>query len=376
MSLGEEVVDLLTHLVGYPTESRSPNLELVDFIVERVRQSGGAARVVPGAVGRANLLLRFGPEAPGGILLSGHTDVVPAGTGWASDPYLLAVDGDRLRGRGTADMKGFIACVLAVAMRQDVAHWRAPMYVGLSYDEEIGCAGVPSLLKVLAEDQGVSPDIVVVGEPTSLSLRTSHAGKVAYTVRARCTSGHSSLSPKRTNAIDEIVSIASAVAQVNSGSRDEGVSTNVGTVRGGVAVNVLAPSSELTFECRHPASTDPDEVLARVWSQIERSRVALNALDGTVEVSLDTKYPALRADPNDQAVKHLADVLSTPLAGHLEFGSEAGLYSEALGTASVVFGPGDIGDAHRPDEFVARDELAAACRSLQALADEYCGTNR
>lgn len=369
--LGEEVIHLLTQLVSFPTESRSPNMALVDYVVDTVARANGWSTVVKGPEGRANVLLRFGPQAPGGALLSGHTDVVPAGEGWVTDPYALTVDDDRLWGRGTADMKGFIAAALAVALRQDVSRWRAPLYFGLSFDEEIGCAGVPSLLREIVGDPTVEPRVVVVGEPTTLSVRTSHAGKVAYTVQTTCPSGHSSLAPTRTNAIDEAVSIARVCAQTNQGSNGDS-STNVGTLTGGVAVNVLAPTAELSFECRHLSGVDVDRVLDPVWSQVEVSRSALEGLGGGVTVSKDAQYPAMKVDAGDTAIVELGEVLGSVPGGHLDFGSEAGLYVQELGIPTVVFGPGDIADAHRPNEFVSRSQLRSVLQPIQALCDAYC----
>ena len=372
MSLYDEAVELLAALVAFPTESRTPNTALIDLLAERAGKAGAAVHRVEGPAGRTNLHLRFGPEAPGGVLVCGHTDVVAAGPGWATDPYTLTACGDRLLGRGTADMKAFIACTLAAAIRCDLSRWTAPLHVGLSYDEEIGCAGVGSLLQRLAEDPLVAPAIVVVGEPTGLTLRTSHAGKVAYTVQANCVPGHSSLAPTRTNALDEIVAVARAVIEVNARARGLGASANVGTLHAGAAVNVLAASAELSFECRHRRSCDPEEILTDVWAQVEVARAALAGLEGSVDVVCDARYPALHTSKDHLEVKFLADVIGRDCAGHLPFGCEAGLYAESLSVPAVVFGPGYIGDAHRPDEFVTQDQIAGACTALTAIIDAYC----
>lgn len=368
----DEVVDLLAALVALPTESRSSNAALIDLVAERASDVGAAVRRVDGPAGRANLHLRFGPEATGGVLLSGHTDVVPAGSGWATDPYTLTVNGDRLLGRGTADMKGFIACALVVATHEASSHWTAPLHLCLSYDEEIGCVGVASLLAQLAADPFVAPEIVVVGEPTGLTLRTSHAGKAAYTVRASCVSGHSSLAATRTNALNEMVAVARTVIDVNTKAAHLGVSTNVGTLQAGTAVNVLASSGEIAFECRHRHGTNPDEVLGDVWAQVEASRDALSMLEGDVEVVCDARYPALQSSEDDPRVQFFADVIGRDCAGSLQFGCEAGLYADALSVPAVVFGPGDIDDAHRPNEFVAADQLVDAHSALTRIVDAYC----
>ena len=309
MSLRDEAVELLAALVAFPTESRTPNAALIDLVAERAAEVGAAVYRVDGPAGRSNLHLRFGPEAPGGVLVCGHTDVVAAGPGWATDPYTLTACRDRLFGRGTADMKGFIACALVAAFGCDPSGWSAPLHMGLSYDEEVGCAGVGSLLQRLAGDPLVAPAVVVVGEPTGLTLRTSHAGKVAYTVRAGCIPGHSSLAPTRTNALDQIVAVARAVIEVNARAAELGASTNVGTLHAGTAVNVLAPSAELSFECRHRRSCDPEEILADVWAQVAVARGALAGLEGAVEVVCDARYPALHTSEDHPEVKFLAEVI-------------------------------------------------------------------
>lgn len=374
--VSDEAVELLAALVAVPTESNTPNAALTDLIAERADGAGAAVNRLEGPAGRANLHLRFGPEAPGGVLLSGHTDVVPAGSGWTTDPYTLNVAGDRLLGRGTADMKGFIACLLTVATGADTSKWTAPLHVGLSYDEEIGCVGVASLLQMLADDPLVAPAIVVVGEPTGLTLRTSHSGKVSYTVRARCVPGHSSLSPTRTNALDQIVAVARAVIDANTLAADSGASTNVGTLHAGSAVNVLAASAELSFECRHRHGCDPADILSGAWSQVETAQAALRGLNGSVEVVCDARYPALNTPQDHPQVRFLAELSGRDCTGHLPFGCEAGLYAESLGVPAVVFGPGHIENAHRPDEFVTTNQLIETCSTLKAVIDGYCAPHR
>ena len=262
----ETVVDLLANLVAFPTESRSSNLDLVDLYAERAAAVGGTVTVVPGEAGRANLHLRFGPDAPGGVLLSGHTDVVPAGSGWSTDPYVLTEVDGQLRARGSADMKGFLAAALVVMESVDVDGLRAPVHLGLSYDEEIGCVGVHGLLDTLSADESCTPEVVMVGEPTSMRLCNAHAGKVACRIELAAAAGHSSRAATDPSAVHEAVALAVAIEDLNDPSR--GVSANVGTLRGGVAVNVLAPTCTMEFEVRHSVDVDPDEVLADLLARV------------------------------------------------------------------------------------------------------------
>ena len=355
----ETVVDLLANLVAFPTESRSSNLDLVDLYAERAAAVGGTVTVVPGEAGRANLHLRFGPDASGGVLLSGHTDVVPAGSGWSTDPYVLTEVDGQLRARGSADMKGFLAAALVVMESVDVDGLRAPVHLGLSYDEEIGCVGVHGLLDTLSADESCTPEVVMVGEPTSMRLCNAHAGKVACRIELAAAAGHSSRAATDPSAVHEAVALAVAIEDLNDPSR--GVSANVGTLRGGVAVNVLAPTCTMEFEVRHSVDVDPDEVLAD-----------LSAFGGHATTEEFIRYPALATDPEIKAVASVKALVGRGEPGPVGFGTEAGLYSDRLATPAVIVGPGDIADAHRPDEHVAPDQLDRCIDVLRRTVDSFC----
>ncbi len=386
-----DIVDLLGHLVAFPSESRTSNTDLIDFYADRATALGGQATVIQGEVverevvqgevvegesganPRCNLHIRFGPDTEGGVLLSGHTDVVPAGQGWATDPYQLTGNGDRLYGRGTADMKGFLATALAVMARVETARLQRPVHLGLSYDEEVGCVGVHSLLDHLKEIDACRPDIVIIGEPTSLKLCTAHSGKRVFQVEATAPSGHSSRSTLQPTAVQAGAAIAAAVFDLNRDERAvDGFSANVGTISGGVAVNVLAPRCALDFECRHQASYDPDQLLEPVFSTIEEWRDQLRAQGGDLTVNPTVAYPALATSQQDVAVERLHAVLGRPDFGQVSFGCEAGLYADALPAPAVIFGPGDIADAHRPDESVPVSDLERAAAALSATVEQFC----
>ncbi len=368
------VVDLLADLVAHATESRSSNLELIDQYAQRATSAGAAVDVVPGETGRANLHLRFGPDAPGGILLSGHTDVVPAGTGWATDPYELAEVDGRLVARGTSDMKGFLAAALVLLEATDVDALRAPVHLGLSYDEEIGCVGVRGLLDVLASGSSgagtCAPDMVVVGEPTGMRLANAHAGKVAHRVEMVAVSGHSSRAGTEPTAVHEAAALVTLIHGLNDAER--GISANVGSIRGGVAVNVLAPSCMLEFEVRHGAHINPDEVLADVLAAVAAADRRLAAVGGHATSEAFIGYPGLDTDPSLAPVATMVDLVGCGEPGPVAFGTEAGLYADRLGVPSVIVGPGDIADAHRPDEYVARDQLERCGDVLRRTIRQFC----
>ena len=379
-------LELLADLVAMPTESRSSNTVLIDWVAERLHAFGARIHVIAGHPGRANLLATIGPDVAGGLLLSGHTDAVPAGNGWATPAYALTSLNDNWFGRGSADMKGFIACVLATVETLDPASLTRPLHLALSYDEEIGCIGVHGLLHQLAgtgEHASVRPDLVVIGEPTMMRPRHAHLGKLAYRLAFTASAGHSSLSPFMPTAIGaavEVINALDAVAaphratatRTASGEASADVTVNVGTIQGGTALNVLSEHCEITFEIRHTTAFDPDELLAPVWSAVDRCAAALGAVRGGVEREEITRYPGLSTDlshPMMRAVERLAD--RGPIVS-VGFGTEGGLFAAALDSPVVICGPGDIAVAHRPDEYVSAEQLEACLAFLAALIETVC----
>lgn len=371
---GESVLDLLARLVALPTESRTPNVALIETYAEQAEQAGAVAAVIPGPPGRASLHARFGPDRAGGLMLAGHSDVVPAGDGWTTDPYALTEVDGRLAGRGTADMKGFLAAALAVASAADQRRLARPLHLALSYDEEVGCAGVGDLLEVLEGSATCRPDLVVVGEPTGMRVCNAHSGKVAHRLEIRAPAAHSSLACSRPSAVSAAIRLASEIDAVNRSapSEDTGsVSANVGTIAGGVGVNVLAPSCELSFEVRHHAAVEPEALLAGFDSELQRVDQELGAIGGSVRIKRTASYPALGAR-RSEALARLEGLAGDGEAGRIEFGCEAGLYAQRLGAPAAILGPGHISDAHRPDEFVAPEQLARCCAVLEAAVESFC----
>ena len=382
-ALDHRTVDLLARLVAFDTESRRANVELIEHCASRCEDAGAVVTVLPGAPGRANLLARFGPDRPGGLFVSGHTDVVPAGSGWATDPYQLTEREGTLRGRGTADMKGFVAVALALLTDStDGSRLRAPVHVGLSYDEEIGCVGVRGLLDHLRSLDRISPDLVVVGEPTLMQACGAHAGKVSFEIEVTAPSGHSSRAgtvPSAISVAAELVRViddlptawAHGVVPVDDGRSGE-VTANVGTIEGGAAVNVLAPRCVLTFELRHRAGVPVDDALAPVWEAVERLRVEQGPQGVTITVRPLASYPALATRAGAAPVEALRALVGGTL-GTVGFGTEGGLYADCLPAPVVVCGPGSIEDAHRPDEFVDPTQLVRCHDVLGQLVAIHCG---
>ena len=386
----DRVLELLAHLVALPTESRTSNRELIEWTADHLRTFGAEVSIIDGDPGRANLLATVGPVGSGGVLLSGHTDVVAAGEGWATPAYEMTrvelTAGPGVAGRGTADMKGFIACVLATIEVFDGSTLARPVHLALSYDEEVGCVGVRSLLDQLADGAShgaVRPDLVMIGEPTMMRPRHAHLGKVAYRLDFQASAAHSSLSPFLPGAIGSaarIIAALEAVAEPHrstatrdaSGEPSADVSVNVGTIHGGTALNVLADRCEITFELRHTTAFDPDRLLEPVWAAVERERVTLGDVGGGVEIEEITRYPALMTDRTADVVAVVERLADRGQSVPVGFGTEGGLFAAAVPAPVVICGPGDIGVAHRPDEHVSIEQLQACLAFLPRLIDALC----
>lgn len=384
--LDERTAQYLERMVAMPTESRSPNRELIDWIADRLDAFGAATRIVAGPAGRANLLATIGPAAVGGVMFSGHTDVVPAGAGWTSPPYELTVRDGTFVGRGTADMKGFIACLLTVIEDLDRDALQRPVHIALSYDEEVGCIGVRDLLQVVHRTDAthdVRPSLVLIGEPTMMRPRHAHLGKLAYGVALSGSAGHSSLSPFLPSAISSAVRIIAALEDVAAphrvtatrdatGDSNAIVTVNVGTIHGGTALNVLAEHCEITFELRHTTDFDPDALLAPLWTVVQHERAELAAVGGGIDVEEITRYPALATATDNEWVRLLERTADRGASVPIGYGTEGGLFAAAIDAPVVICGPGDIGVAHRPDEFVSADQLLACTGFLTRLVERVC----
>ena len=257
-------------------------------------------------------------------------------------------------------MKGFLATALVLMEQVDHSALRAPVHLALSYDEEVGCAGVPGLLDVLATGRSTAgtclPEVVVVGEPTGMHLAAA--------------AGHSSRAGTEPTAVHEAALLATLVHGLNDSAR--GISANVGSIHGGVAVNVLAPACTLEFEVRHGADVDPDDLLATVLAAVDDVHDRLAAVGGHATTEAFVRYPALAHDAGSEAVAALTGIVDTGVPGPVAFGTEAGLFHERLGVPCVVVGPGDIADAHRPDESIDPDQLVRCGDVLHRTIERFC----
>lgn len=375
----KDVETLLDTLVRFDTTSRNSNLELIEFVAAHLRRRGITAELTFDASGRkANLFATLGEGARPGLILSGHTDVVPVdGQAWSSDPFTLVRREGRLYGRGASDMKGFIAVVLSKVDDILAAALDAPIHIALSYDEEIGCLGVRGLLARLAA-RGFSARGCIVGEPTSMIPVTAHKGKRAYRCCVRGKAAHSSLRPFGVNAIEHAASIIvrlNAMAdELEHAATDGGfdvpyTTLNATTIAGGVATNTIPADCNFSFEYRFLPQADPDRILAEVKRYIaDEVEPRMRRVDGATGVDLQEiiSYPPLDSKANGDLLSLVSRWSGVDDVRKVAFGTEAGLYAEA-GIPAVVCGPGDIRQAHGPDEYVEDGQLIRCGRFIDSM---------
>ncbi|MBB3769665.1 acetylornithine deacetylase [Angulomicrobium tetraedrale] len=373
------VIDLLGQLIAFPSVSAGTNLPILHFIADHLARHGIASRLIPNEAGdKASLLATIGPTERPGIVLSAHTDVVPvAGQDWASEPFRADIRDGRLYGRGATDMKGFLAVVLAQVGAFTRAATATPVHLCFSYDEELGCLGAPDVVREVA-NLPVPPVLCIVGEPTGMKVARAHKGKFARRVTVTGRGGHSALLHRAANAVEAATEVASGLfalgrtlrATTDAAFEPPYASLHVGSLHGGSALNLVPDRATLEFEARTLPGTDIGALNAALDAILTEARARLHVQAPEADIVVETlsDYPGLDTQADSAAlgfVSALADFREPPVT--LAFGTEAGLY-HAAGIATLVCGPGDIARAHKADEWIGLDELAAACRMMERLA--------
>lgn len=374
--------DLLARLVAFPTVSRDSNLALIEFVRDYLHDLGVACELDYNAErSKANLYASIGPNDRGGVLLSGHSDVVPVeGQAWTLPPFALSERDGRLYGRGTADMKGFIACVLAAVPRLLAQPLRLPVHLAFSYDEEVGCLGVRSLLAKLRQRPN-PPRLCIIGEPTELKPVLGHKGKLAMRCQVQGAACHSAHAPQGVNAIEYAARLINRLGEI--GQRltaverrdarfDPPYSTvQTGLIQGGRALNIVPAECQFDFEVRALPTDDPQQLVdeLRDYAQTQllpqmRARSAASAID----FQPLSVYPGLATEPHSEAAELLALLSGSREFGTVAFGTEGGLFHQA-GIATVICGPGSMEQGHKPDEFVSQQQLDGCDAMLLRLAE-------
>ncbi|WP_342643673.1 acetylornithine deacetylase [Rhodoligotrophos ferricapiens] len=379
----QRTIDILDQLIAFPTVSRDSNLDLIAFVKDFLARLGIEAAIIHDEAGtKANLYAVLGPAEIPGVMVSGHTDVVPTeGQAWSTDPFRMAKRGDLLYGRGTADMKGFIACVLALVEENATRRLNRPLHLAFSYDEEVGCIGVRRLIDHMAAS-ATTPALCIVGEPTSMRTVIAHKGKLAGRISCTGHECHSSHAPDGLNAIHLATDMVSHLRNLQDEIRANGrhdddfeipfTTVHVGTIHGGTALNIVPRDCVLDFEIRSLPSDNPEPLLDRIRENADRLAATARARfpQASVSVDITNEYPSLNTAPDDRAVETVTRLTGVNSLGKIAFGTEGGLFRQRLGIPTVVCGPGDIRQAHKPDEFVATDQLAACNTMLSRLIDQ------
>lgn len=374
--------ELLARLVGFATVSRDSNLELIGFIRDYLASHGVHCELIynPERT-KANLFASIGPEDRGGVVLSGHTDVVPVdGQAWSVEPFVLSEREGRLYGRGTADMKGFIASVLAAVPGLTRRRLRLPVHLAFSYDEEVGCLGVRPMLERM-QQRPHKPLLCLIGEPTELRPVLGHKGKLAMRCQVRGAACHSAYAPYGVNAIEYAARLIGKLGEI--GSRlaqpehhdprfDPPFSTvQTGTIQGGRALNIVPAECQFDFEVRtlpgYDAQAVVDQLQGYARDQLLPQMQAVQADTGIALQPLSA-YPGLATAADSEAAELLALLSGSREFGTVAFGTEGGLFHQA-GIPTVVCGPGSMDQGHKPDEFISLEQLHACDALLLRLGD-------
>ena len=373
---------ILGRLIAFDTTSTTSNLELIDFVRNYLDGYSVTSQLVHSDDETcANLYATIGPDDIGGVMLSGHTDVVPTlGQDWNSDPYQLVADDQLFYGRGSCDMKGFIACTLAGVPQMLEQTLKTPVHLAFSYDEEIGCVGVKKLITAM-DGFEVKPRIGLIGEPTDMKMVIGHKGKSAFRVEFSGSSCHSAYISNGVNAVEYAAELVSFIRNMNwvvqdRNMLDQGYSVphstfHVGNINGGTALNIVPRQCQFEFEIRNLPQDDldalaqevkhyaMDTLLPDMQSRFEQSDIQFKPI---------SDYPGLQTDPRSEVIEYTKSINPLNAIGDpVSFGTEAGLFDQQLGINSVVCGPGSIDEAHKPDEYVSRRQMQICDQLIKNL---------
>lgn len=373
-------LDYLEKLLSFDTTSAHSNSELITWVQSELLAMGAIVKIIPNEDGsKANLFATLGPKDIGGVMLSGHTDVVPVtGQDWTVPAFSMTRRDGKVFGRGTTDMKGFIASMMTAAREASVQNLKTPLHLALSYDEEVGCIGVRSMIDML-NNAPIRPQMCIVGEPTGLLVATGHKGKIA--ARAKCIgcAGHSALAPFAVNALylanDFITKLRKVQETLRLGATQDHdydvpyTTLHVGRIKGGGALNIVPHLCELDFEIRNLAQDDAAEILNNL-TQAAKS-IALEAKniasEANIEIEVFNTYPGLDTASNEPVVGFVKSLTGANSTIKVAYGTEGGLFDQRLGVPTVVCGPGDMAQGHKPDEFITETQLSACDAMLDNL---------
>jgi acetylornithine deacetylase len=377
--------EILRDLVAFDTTSAKSNLPLISYVQHYLDAQGVPSRLIHDKTGtKANLWASVGPDTVGGLILNGHTDCVPVdGEVWASDPFTLTERDGRLYGRGSADMKGFLASALAAVPQIMQMDLQRPVHLAFSHDEEIGCIGVRSLLRDEAVIEARA-SACIVGEPTLMQVVTGHKGGRAYRCHFTGRPVHSSLAPHGQNAIESaaelVVFLKRLASELSAGPFDDDFdlvhsTLSVGRIEGGTAINIVPSSAAVTFEFRNLLEVDQEAIFKKIEAEVF-DRILPEARERFAEAAASFEqiyeYPAHAIEHDAPLVTTMKRIVGRNDHSKVAFGAEAGLFLRELGIPTVLCGPGSIVVAHRPDEYVERTQLEASDRMILESVRALC----
>lgn len=372
--------DLLRDLIAFPTVSADSNMALIAYTAELLETAGARVEVFSAPCGtKANLFATLGPEVDGGILLSGHSDVVPVtDQTWSSDPFVMQERDGRLYGRGSCDMKGFIAATLAMAPHLARQVRDRPLHFAFTYDEEIGCFGAQHLAQIL-QKRGLTPGVTIIGEPTEMRIIEGHKGCYEYSTHFCGLEGHGSSPDLGVNAVEMAVQYVNRLLQLKDSLRGLApadsafdppwTTVNVGALNGGVAHNVIASRAQVDWEMRPVRTSDADFVKSALRHYCDNEllpRMRAVHPQATIELEVIGEVAGLIPTDENEARRIVSELTGANGADLVAFGTEAGIF-QAMGSDVVVCGPGSIEQAHKADEYLAVDQLSQCLVMLQRL---------
>lgn len=361
-------IEILEKLISFPTISKTPNIELINWVSELLGSFGIRSTILRNEDGsRANLFATSSDTLEPGIMLSGHTDVVPTdGQNWHTNPFELKQSGGKLFGRGTADMKGFCASAIRIMCEASKNKLRTPLHLALSFDEEIGCIGVRSLIEML-KTSPVKPKMCIVGEPTLLAVASGHKGKIALQTTCKGIEGHSALAPLALNALHlgtDFVNIIREVQKeiINKGNEDNDydvpyTTLHVGKMNGGVALNIVPNICTIDWEIRNLANDSTETILTRVKELVELNLQEYKNPEAEIFWQETFSYPGLGTDINSEIINFVRSLTGTNNTIKVAFGTEGGLFHKEVGIPTVVCGPGSMLQGHKPNEFITVEQM-------------------
>ena len=382
--------DILAKLISFDTTSRNPNRALIDYIANLLQEHGIESVLIPNEDNtKANLYATVGPSDKPGIMLSGHTDVVPVdGQDWTKPAFELTESDQRYYGRGTADMKGFVACALTAATNASKRGaskqpLKTPLHLAFSYDEEIGCVGVRSLLDML-QQAPVKPSMCIVGEPTSLTVATRHKGKTSVFAKCIGREGHSALAPNAFNAIHLACDLVSIVRAKQEEIKKRCTATDlsdipyttvhVGRIHAGQALNIVPNLCTVNFEIRNDSADNPQDILDDIYQSAAAlvTKAKQHASEAAIEFEILNTYPGLNTGTDTEVVEFVKSLVGANDTSYVAFGTEGGLFSTQLKIPTVVCGPGSMAQGHKPDEYIEVEQMQRCGVMMERLVS-YLG---